>query len=214
MIMHFVNTEVTSKECFALIFFPHTQRIIYHFEDNYRSRIFLRMFLTPFFICKGYHEMHVYSYEILLLPNSASSPNLNTKYMCSWHFLATGILSSSATYSLFCTSQDWSWKWLCLSTRKTITSYLSGFVEANIALQAPGIVVDNLEPSWKTSILIFFLENLYCWGKWWRTIPFKLLEDTPNAIPIRCSATTLRFLFVLPLLCNIHIWCILTFCFH
>ena len=34
------------------------------------------------------------------------------------------------------------------------------------------------------SILISFLENLYCWSKWWLTIPFKVPELTPSAVPM------------------------------
>ena len=40
MIMSFVNTKIISKHCDAMIFFPHTQRVIYHFKDNYGSRMF------------------------------------------------------------------------------------------------------------------------------------------------------------------------------
>ena len=35
MIMSHVNTEITSKHCDAMIFFPHTQGTIYHFKGNH-----------------------------------------------------------------------------------------------------------------------------------------------------------------------------------
>ena len=49
-----------------------------------------------------------------------------------WSFIATGILSSSATYSLLCTFQTRSCEWLCFSTRKSRTPYLSGCVQPNM----------------------------------------------------------------------------------
>ena len=56
--MSFVNMEITSKQCDALIFFPNTQGTIYHFEDNYRSRMFSTKAINPIHICQGYCEMH------------------------------------------------------------------------------------------------------------------------------------------------------------
>ena len=44
MIMSFVNTEITSKHCDAMVFFPHTQKIIYHFKDNYFKDVFREIF--------------------------------------------------------------------------------------------------------------------------------------------------------------------------
>ena len=44
MIMSFVNTEIVSKHRDAMIFFPHTQGIIYHFKDNYTSSMFNLIF--------------------------------------------------------------------------------------------------------------------------------------------------------------------------
>ena len=61
MIMYFVNTKITLKHGDAMIFFPHSQQIIYHFKDNNRSRMFFTKFLIPFFICQGSPKMHAYS---------------------------------------------------------------------------------------------------------------------------------------------------------
>ena len=83
---------------------------------------------------------------------------------------------------VFCASRAWPCKWLRLSTRKPIRSCLSGCVKPNMTLQVPGIAVNDLEPSQESPLS--FLENFYCWGKWWRTIPFKVSELTPNAMPI------------------------------
>ena len=49
MTMPFVNTEITSKHCDAMIFFPRTQMIIYYFKDDYGSRMFFAKVLIPFF---------------------------------------------------------------------------------------------------------------------------------------------------------------------
>ena len=47
--MSLVNTEIASKHCDAMTFFPHTQRIIYHFKDNYRSRMFFTKVFNSIF---------------------------------------------------------------------------------------------------------------------------------------------------------------------
>ena len=79
MIMSLVNTEITSTHCDTIIFFPHPQGIIYHFEDNYRSRMFYTKVFNSFFYMQTYLEMHVYPYPMLLVPNNAGSPNLKIK---------------------------------------------------------------------------------------------------------------------------------------
>ena len=49
IIMSFVNTKITLKHCDAMIFFPHTQRIIYQFKDNYGSMMFFTKVFNPIF---------------------------------------------------------------------------------------------------------------------------------------------------------------------
>ena len=53
MIMPFINTEVTSKQCDALIFFPLTQIIICNFEDNYKLWMFFAKAINPIFHVPG-----------------------------------------------------------------------------------------------------------------------------------------------------------------
>ena len=77
MIMPHVNTEITSKHCDAMIFFPHTQGAIYHFKGNHWSRMFFtKAFNSIFQYAKDISKcVHIH----FLLSNNAGSPNLNTK---------------------------------------------------------------------------------------------------------------------------------------
>ena len=141
--MPFGNTEVTSKQCNTLIFFRHTLGIIYHFQDNYASKMFFTKVINPFL----YMPEKSQNTCIPLPSSNVRSSSLSTKQIFSRQFLATRIPQSSATCSVFCVSQAQSCKWLCLSTRKSRASGRCRCVEPNMTLQSPGIVVNNLEPS-------------------------------------------------------------------
>ena len=79
MIAPFVNIEVTSDQCDAVIF---------HMCKESFPGCFSRKLLVSVFISPGYREIHVYSYAIFLLPKSGSSAkDIMKVYFCYHHTL-------------------------------------------------------------------------------------------------------------------------------